>query len=319
MSPTRREEAVAYVQRSLAGVSERRACRALGQPRSTQRYRRKIKQDEGPLLRAIESLVCQHPAYGYRMIHGLLIEDGFKVGRDRVYRLWRKHGYGVKQKSVKKRRLGVSENGVMRRKAESMNDVWCWDFIHDRDERGRVLRWLVIEDEFTREGLAVEVRRSFKATDVLDVLSELIMIRGTPGNIRSDNGPEFIAQAIRRFLEQTNVGTLYIEPGAPWQNAYAESFNSRFRAEVLSRESFANLAEARHVSGWWQNHYNHRRPHSSLGYQPPARYAATVRACFRGSLGKPPLQVGAAPLPCATACPAIQSTDQPPTLITAGT
>ncbi|MCC6681674.1 MAG: IS3 family transposase [Phycisphaeraceae bacterium] len=265
----------AHVQRD-AGVSERKACRALDQARSTQRYRRKVKADEGALLRAIEALVCQHPAYGYRMIHALLVEDGFKVGRDRVYRLWRRHGYGVKQKPLKKKRLGVSENGVMRRKAESINDVWCWDFIHDRDERGRVLRWLIIEDEFTREGLAVEVCRSFKATDVLDVLSELMLIRGVPGSIRSDNGPEFIAQAIKKFLEQTGVETLYIEPGSPWQNAYAESFSSRFRAEVLSRESFADLAEAREVSGWWQNHYNHRRPHSSLGYQPPARFAASL-------------------------------------------
>lgn len=293
------------------GVSERRACRALGQARGTQRYQRRPKADEGALLRAIEALVCQHPSYGYRLIHPMLVADGFKVGRDRVYRLWRSHGYGVKQKAVKKRRLGVSENGIMRQKAESINDVWCWDFVHDRDDRGRVLRWLVIEDEFTREGLAVEVRRSFKATDVLDVLSELMLIRGTPGNIRSDNGPEFIAQAIQQFLEQTGVKTLYIEPGAPWQNGYAESFNSRFRAEVLSRESFADLAEAKQVSDWWKNHYNHRRPHSSLGYQTPATYAA--------SLAGPALRLGAAPLPFAPARQAIESVDHTPTLIWAGT
>jgi len=187
VSPTRRRDSVSHVQRDV-GVSQRRACRALGQPRSTQRYLRKAKADESALLQAIEALVCQHPCYGYRMIHALLVADGFQVGRDRVYRLWRHHGYGVKRKPGKKRRLGVSENGIMRRKAESINDVWCWDFIHDRDERGRVLRWLVIEDEFTREGLAVQVRRSFKARDVLDVLSELMLIRGVPGHIRSDNG-----------------------------------------------------------------------------------------------------------------------------------
>jgi putative transposase len=310
VSPARRRSAVAHVQRDV-GISERRACRALGQPRSTQRYHPRKKADEAALLQAIEKLVCEHPCYGYRMIHALLGADGLEVGRDRVYRLWRGHGYGVRKKPVKKRRLGVSENGIMRHKAESINDVWCWDFIHDRDERGRVLRWLVIEDEFTREGLAVEVRRSFKAQDVLDVLSELTLIRGVPRHIRSDNGPEFIARAIRRFLEQTGVGTLYIEPGAPWQNGYAESFNSRFRAELLSRESFADLAEARQVSGWWQNHYNHRRPHSSLDYQPPARFAA--------SLGMPPLRLGAAPLACATAPPAIESAITPTTLTEAGT
>ena len=314
MSPTRRCSAVAHVQQDV-GVSERRACRALSQPRSTQRYPRKVKADEGALLQVIEALVRQHPRYGYRMIHALLVADGFHIGRDRVYRLWRNHGYGVKQKRVKKQRLGVSENGIMRRKAESINDVWCWDFIHDRDERGRVLRWLVIEDEFTREGLAVEARRSFKAQDVLDVLSELMLIRGVPRHIRSDNGPEFIAHAIREFLAQTGVQTLYIEPGAPWQNAYAESFNSRLRDELLSQESFADLGEAKQVSGWWQNHYNHRRPHSSLGYRTPAAFAANLR----GALAGPPLWLGAAPLACATAQQAVESANHTPTLIEAGT
>jgi len=299
-----------HVQRDV-GVSERKACRALDQPRSTQRYQRRTKSDEAMLLQAIEALVCRHPRYGYRMIHALLVDDGFKVGRDRVYRLWRTHGYGVKRKPVKKRRLGTSGGGIMRQQAESINDVWCWDFIHDRDERGRVLRWLVIEDEFTREGLAVDVRRSFKARDVLDVLSELMLIRGMPRHIRSDNGPEFIARAIRTFLEQTGVNTLYIEPGAPWQNGYAESFNSRFRDELLNCESFADLAEARQVSDWWKNHYNHRRPHSSLNYQPPARFAA--------SLAAPPLQLGATPLASAPARPAIESANNPPTLIETGT
>ena len=310
MSPTRRRSAAAHVQRDV-GVSERRACRALDQPRSTQRYRPRTKADEGPVLRAMEQLVCRHPSYGYRTIHALLVADGFVVGRDRVYRLWQGHGYNARKERVKKRRLGVSENGIMRRKAESINDVWCWDFIHDRDERGRVLRWLVIEDEFTREGLAVEARRSFKAGDVLDVLSELMLIRGAPRHIRSDNGPELIARAIRRFLSQAGIETLYIEPGAPWQNAYAESFNSRFRDELLSQESFADLAEAKQVTGWWQNHYNHRRPHSSLGYQTPAAFAA--------SLGGPPLQLGAAPLAYAAGHQAIRSADHSPTLIEAGT
>ena len=310
MSPARRRDAVVHVQRDV-GVSQRRACRALGQPRSTQRYRRRPKADEAALLQAIEAWVCQHACYGYRMIHALLVADGFKVGRDRVYRLWRTHGYGVKQKPVKKRRLGVSENGIMRRQAESINDVWCWDFIHDCDERGRVLRWLVIEDEFTREGLAVQVRRSFKAQDVLNGLSELMLIRGVPGHVRSDNGPEFIAEAIRDFLQKIGVATLYIEPGAPWQNGYAESFNSRFRTELLNQESFADLAEARQVSGWWQNHYNHRRPHSSLGYQTPAAFAA--------SHAGPPLRLGATPLACATDQHAIKSANHKPTLIDAGT
>jgi transposase InsO family protein len=190
-----------------------------------------------------------------------------------------------------------------------MNDVWAWDFVHDRDERGRPLKWLVIEDEFTREGLALEVARSIKATDVLEVLSQLILIRGAPRHIRSDNGPEFIAAAIRRFLSQTNVGTLYIEPGAPWQNGYAESFNARLRDELLSQEVFADVKEASALSVWWKNEYNHRRPHSSLGYRTPAEFAAT--------LAGPPLRLGAAPLACATAQ---QAKEEPTlTLIQAGT
>jgi transposase InsO family protein len=282
----------------------------LGQPRSTQHYQLRVKEDEPALLAAMEKLVQQYPQYGYRMIHGMLINDGWKVGRDRLYRLWRERGYRVRQKQVKKRRMGVSDNGIIRQRASTINDVWCWDFIHDRDERGRVLRWLVIEDEFTREGLAVEARRSFKAQDVLDVLSELMLIRGVPGHIRSDNGPEFIARVIQRFLGRIGTRTLYIEPGAPWQNGYAESFNSRFRHEVLNQELFADLAEARQISAWWKNHYNHRRPHSSLGYQPPARFAA--------SHGVAPLRLGAEPLACAAPPHAVESVN-PPTLVTAGT
>ena len=270
-------------------MSERRACQVLGQPRSTQRCRAKVKDDEPALLGRMEQLVQRHPRFGYRRIHALLRAEGWRVNRKRVHRLWRQKGYKVPVKVRKKRRLGVSENGVLRQRATGMNEVWAWDFIHDRDERGRALKWLVIEDEFTREGLALEVSRSIKAQDVLEVLSELMAIRGVPKFIRSDNGPEFIAEAIRRFLAQTGVQTLYIEPGAPWQNGYAESFNSRLRDELLTQELFADVKEARALAAWWRNEYNHRRPHSSLGYRTPASFAA--------SLAAPPGRLGAAPLP----------------------
>jgi putative transposase len=281
-------------------VSERRACQVLDHPRSTQRYRAKVRGDEAGLLKRMEQLVRRYPRYGYRRIWALLRREGWRVNRKRVYRLWRRQGYKVPRKARKRRRLGVSENGVARRKAESINDVWAWDFIHDRDVRGRPLKWLVIEDEYTREGLALEVGRSLKAAEVLEVLSQLMLIRGAPRHIRSDNGPEFIARAIRRFLELTGVETLYIEPGAPWQNGFAESFNSRFRDELLSQEEFADVEEASALSGWWQNEYNHRRPHSSLGYLTPAEYAASLSEAAAGgtdggSRGGPP--VGAAPLP----------------------
>ena len=245
-------------------------------PRSTQRYHAKLKDDEPRLPACMEQLVRRYPRFGYRRIHALLRREGWRINRKRVHRLWKVKGYKVPQKTKKKRRLGISENGITRHRATSINDVWCWDFIHDRDEKGRPLKWLVIEDEFTREGLALEVARSIKAEDVLDVLSQLMLIRGAPGSIRSDNGPEFIARAIRRFLEQASVETLYIKPGSPWQNAYAESFNSRLRDELLSQELFADLAEAKALSVWWKNEYNHRRPHSSLGYRTPAEFAASL-------------------------------------------
>lgn len=293
----------------LPGVSERRACEVLGQPRSTQRYIAKIKGDERAIVGRMHELVRRRPRFGYRRIHALLRGEGFHLNRKRTYRLWRKEGFKVPRKQRKRRRLGVSDNGVAHRRAERINDVWCWDFIHDRDERGGPLKWLTIEDEFTRESLALEVERSMKAVDVLDVLTELMLTRGVPAHIRSDNGPEFIAHVIRGFLERAGVATLYVEPGAPWQNGYAESFNGRLRDELLDGELFADLREAKVLSVRHRSDYNHRRPHSSLGYQTPAEFAA--------SLAGPALRVGAAPLPCASAQPATQPPT--PTLITPGT
>ena len=285
-------------------VSERRACKVMGQSRTSQRYEMKIKDDEHAIIKQMHMLVREQPRHGYRMVCGKLRQEGFRVNHKRVYRLWKQEGFKVPKKTVKKRRLGVSANGIMRHKAQSINDVWAWDFIADRDVRGRALRWLVIEDEHTRESLALEVRRSIKSDDVLDVLRDLFMIRGVPNYIRSDNGPEFIAKIIREYLEVTGVQTLYIEPGAPWQNGYCESFNSRFRDEFLNQELFTDLKEAEVLSTWWRNQYNHRRPHSALKYQTPAAFAAPLTGP----------SVGAAPLPTA------QSAVEPhPTLITTGT
>lgn len=285
-------------------MSERRLCRVLGQARSTQRYPRKVKGDEAAIVQRMHELVRRWPRFGYRRVHAMLRREGFKkVNRKRVWRLWKREGFKVPVKQHKKRRLGISEHGIVRRRAQGINDVWCWDFIHDRDEAGRPLKWLVIEDEFTREGLALEVQRSLKAVDVLEVLRELLIIRGAPGSIRSDNGPEFVAEAIREFLALARVGTLYIEAGSPWQNGYAESFNSRLRDELLASELFADLGEAKMLSVMWKNDYNHRRPHSSLGYLTPAEFAASLR----------PPAAGAAPQPPAA------SADQPQALITAGT
>jgi len=269
-------------------VSERRACRVTDQPRSSQRYRSRPRDDDRALVAKMLGLVARHPRFGYRRIWALLRAEGFKVNRKRVHRLWKQNGLKVPQKQRKRRRLGTSDNGIVRHRASQKDHVWAWDFIHDRTEDGRALKWLSVVDEYTRECLALEARRSFTSADVIDVLRELLLIRGTPLHIRSDNGPEFIAAAIRSWLERANVKTLYIEPGSPWENGYAESFHGRLRDELLDAELFGCLTEAKMLSEQWRLEYNHRRPHSSLGYVAPAAFAAA-------SLAQAP--VGAAPLP----------------------
>ena len=266
------------------GVSERRACAVVGQPRATQRQRPRPRADEARLVARMLELVRRHPRFGYRRVWALLVAEGWRVSRKRVHRLWRANGLRVPQKARKKRRLGSSENGCVRRRATSRDDVWCWDFIHDRTAGGGPLKWLSVVDEYTRECVALEVRRSFPAAGVVAVLAGLAAVRGMPGHIRSDNGPEFIAAAIRGWLTGAGVGTLYVEPGSPWENGYAESFHSRLRDEFLGTEVFATLLEARVLGAEWRRAYNRERPHSALGYQTPAEFAAR---CPRFDAAKP--------------------------------
>lgn len=265
-------------------VSERRACGVLGQPRATQRQKTHPREDEARLVARMLALVRLHPRFGYRRIRALLVAEGWRVSRKRVYRLWRANGLKVPQKVRKKRRLGSSENGCVRRRATGKDDVWCWDFIHDRTAAGGPLKWLSVVDEYTRECVALEVRRSFPASVVVGVLEGLVKVRGMPGHIRSDNGPEFIATTIRGWLAGVGVGTLYVEPGSPWENGYAESFHSRLRDEFLAVEVFTGQLEARVLGAEWRRAYNHERPHSSLGYRTPAAFAAE---CPRFDAAKP--------------------------------
>jgi putative transposase len=298
---------VAHVRVAFRAASERRACRVMGQPRSTQRYAARAPgAAERRLVKRLHELARAHPRRGYRMIWGMLRLEGWRVNRKRVHRLWKKEGLKVPVKQRKQRRLGCSANGILRRRAEHKDHVWTWDFIHDSDECGRPLKWLSIVDEYTRECPVLEVERSMTAGDVIDVLAELFILRAVPGHIRSDNGPEFIAEAIRSYLARAGTGTLYIAPGSPWENAYVESFHARLRDELLNAELFADLREAKVLGARWRSDYNHRRPHSSLKYMTPAAFAA--------SLARPP--VGAAPLPPgvpATRCYPV------PTLIAGGT
>jgi len=257
-------------------VSERRACMAVSQPRSTQRYASRRPEEEELLVARMLELVRQHPRYGYRRIWALLRREGWLVNRKRIHRLWRREGLKVRLKAHKKRRLGSSDNGCARRRPERKDHVWAWDFIHDRTSSGGPLKWLSVVDEFTRECLVLEVARSITAEDVMDQLIQLFRERGTPEYIRSDNGPEFIAQALREWLERASVGTLYVELGAPWENGYAEAFHGRLRDELLNTEEFASVQEARALARAWKEDYNRSRPHSALGYRTPAEFAAAT-------------------------------------------
>ena len=226
----------------------------------------------------LHELARKYPRYGYRMMTAKLRQEGWHANGKRIYRLWRKEGLKVPKKTRKRRRLGHSGNSCVRRRAEHKDHVWCWDFIQDRTLTGQPLKWLAITDEYTRECLALEVARSITAETVVDVLTNLFLTRGVPKHIRSDNGPEFIAKAIQRHAARTGLEMLYIEPGAPWENGFAESFFSRLRDELLNVEEFTNLAEARWFARRRLEEHNQERPHSSLGYQTPSEFAAACAA-----------------------------------------
>ena len=252
------------------GVSERRACRVVGQHRSTQRKPRTPRLDEDRLTAAIIHLADRFGRYGYRRITALLQEDGWDVNVKRVYRIWRREGLKVPMKQPKRSRLWLSDGSCIRLRPTHKGHVWSYDFVQDRTHDGKVFRMLCIIDEHTRECLAIRVKRRLNSKDVLDTLGELFVKHGQPAHIRSDNGPEFIAIALREWLGNLGVQTLYIEPGSPWENGYCESFNSKLRDELLAREIFYDLREATALIEMWRYHYNTARPHSSLGYKPPA-------------------------------------------------
>jgi putative transposase len=265
-------------------VSQRRACKALGVARSTQRYQaREVPDATRRLVARMHELVRQYPRYGYRMIGAKLAQEGWRVNLKKIYRLWGQQGFKVPRKTRKKRRLGHSGNSCVSRRAEHPDHVWTLDFIHDRTTGGQPLKWFAITDEYTRECLALEVDRGVTADRVVDILTNLFLTRGVPRHIRSDNGPEFIATAIRRHGQQAGLEMLYIEPGSPWENGFAESFFSRLRDELLNCEEFANLAEARWFAKRRQEEHNHERPHSSLGYQTPAEFAAAASRAARNT------------------------------------
>ncbi len=251
-------------------VSERLACRVLGQHRSTQRRMSKTADDEAALTATITDLARQFGRYGYRRITALLRAEGWHTNHKRVERIWRAEGLKVPQRQPKRGRLWLNDGSCVRLRPDRPNQVWAYDFVEDRTRDGRKFRTLNVVDEFTREALAIRVGRQLKATDVIDVLADLFIARGTPVHIRSDNGPEFAAIAVKGWIMGVGAKTAYIEPGSPWENGYVESFNGKFRDELLSCEIFNTLAEAKVLIEQWRVHYNTARPHSSLGYRPPA-------------------------------------------------
>lgn len=251
-------------------ISERRACTVLGQHRSTQRKPPKGREDEERLTADIIELARQYGRYGYRKVAALLRDAGWVVNDKRVERIWRREGLKVPHKQPKRGRLWLTDGSCVRLRPQHRNHVWSYDFVEDRTHEGRKYRMLNVVDEFTHEAIAIRVKRKLNSTDVIDVLSELFLTRGIPGHVRSDHGPEFIAEAVQNWIATVGAKTAYIAPGSPWENGYVESFNARLRDELLNGEIFYSLREAQIVIESWRRHYNAVRPHQSLGYRPPA-------------------------------------------------
>jgi putative transposase len=256
--------------RTQIEVSERRACAVLGQPRTTQRRRPAVRDDEDALTAAIIRLATAYGRYGYRRVTALLRGEGWRVNLKRVYRIWRREGLKVPQKQPKRGRLWLNDGSCIRLRPEREGHVWSYDFVQDRTQDGRAFRMLTVIDEYTRRCLAIVVAPKLNADEVLHCLTDLFTLHGPPEHIRSDNGPEFAAKAVRGWLGRVGVKTLFIEPGSPWENGYNESFNSKLRDELLNGEIFTTLYEAKVLIECWRRHYNTIRPHSSLGYRPPA-------------------------------------------------
>lgn len=268
-----------YAQQTY-GVSERRAWRTLGVGRSVQRYQKKPAEDEEVLRKAIIRLALRYGRYGYKRITALLKVEGWQINHKRVERIWREEGLKVPKRQKKRGRLYLNDGSCIRLRPSEPNHVWSYDFVAERLANGQPIRMLTVLDEYTRKCLAIRVGRMLKSNDVLDALSDLFITEGIPAYIRSDNGSEFTAKSLKDWLHTLQVKTAYIEPGSPWENGYNESFNGRLRDEFLNGEVYYTLKEAQVLIEDWRRHYNHIRPHSALGYRPPAPRA---RVCPESS------------------------------------
>ena len=273
MSPARRRRAVQHLQQ-VFGVSQRWACQLVGQHRSTQRHQPVESDRDRALRQQLRAFSRAHPRWGYRRAHAQLVQQGWRVNRKAIQRLWREEGLRVPARRHKRQRLGTSTTPADRLAAEHPDHVWALDYQFDQTQDGRILKLLNVVDEHTREALTITVERRLDTDATVAVLDRLVAERQTaPRFIRCDNGPELTANALRDWCRFNHAGTSYIEPGSPWQNPYVESFGSRLRDELLAVEAFSSLLEARVLVEHWRIEYNTVRPHSALGYRTPAQYA----------------------------------------------
>lgn len=270
MSPQAKRQCVSYLVAEKA-YSERKACQLVGIARSSHRYQTKAAGDEKELRAKIHQVANNNQAYGYRLVTGTIRNQGWLVNHKRVHRIWQEEGLQQPRRKPRKRTYGPK--GEVKQKATHINHVWSYDFVQDRTEKGQKLRILAVLDEYTRESLAIQVARSITAQDVLHLLDWLFLVRGTPEHIRSDNGPEFVANAVQDWLAQRDCQTIYITPGSPWENPYIESFFATLRRECLDRYLFINSREAQEIIEAWRHEYNRYRPHSSLDYVAPNTFA----------------------------------------------
>ncbi|HAF71290.1 TPA: IS3 family transposase [Candidatus Acetothermia bacterium] len=275
VSPSAKRCGVKYLAEER-GYSQRRGCSLVKLSRSSFGYLPRPREGEARLTERIRELAWEHPAYGYRRITALLLREGSRINVKRVHRIWKREGLQVPRRKPKKRKVGPK--GEVSLKAKKPNQVWTYDFLEDRTEGGKKLRMLTVLDEYSRESLNITVDTSIPADKVIMVLDWLFLTRGVPEYIRSDNGPEFVAKAVQRWLRDRGCGTIYITPGSPWENPYIESFHDKLREECLNRYLFASVQEAQEVVEAWRQEYNRYRPHSSLGYLTPVEYAS--RGCM---------------------------------------
>jgi transposase InsO family protein len=288
VTPTQQRAAAEYLCQEY-GVSQRRASQILDRARSTLRYTPRDRSEDEPLIKAIRRLARKHLRWGYRFIHARLEKQGWTVNLKKVHRLWRELGLRRKVRRKPQNKLGpkvgTSANSCVNQPARYKNDVWTYDFIADRTSSGRTLKWLTLVDEYTRECLALHVEYSLGGADVREVLARVIRRRGAPGRIRSDNGSEFICEALSDWLPSKGTEPLPVAPGSPWENGFIESFNSRFRDEFLEMEEFESVPDAKAKGECFRREYNSIRPHSSIEYQTPKEFSDE---CDRGLHGQPP-------------------------------